>query len=496
MRDKHKRKQRIFWVLLLAALVWYGSLTGSGRSGGGTYNVQAATTNVVARFWNTNGRPVYNQLRIKTTAGKRIKLPSVPSVKGYRNLGWSTRKNTTKITYKAGQTITLKKNLSLYAVRKKVGTYTVAFYNSNGSSSTAFAKLKTTVTKNDYLTLPSVPAKSGYEVLGWSTSKNASRANYAVGKKIRIKKSQRLYAVYKKNATVTLCKNNGAVYKTISVRSGTSYKLPSVSNASGYTFMGWDYQPGKCVAPRYEAGESITVNGNVKLYAVVFNRSAEEELSSSDLLASSGWRMGNGSTSRGYNHIIFVGDSRTVRMQLTLQRQFGTDSNVLRDIDFVCQEGQGLSWLKETGMNSILSKAQAYYSVQRPTAVIFNLGVNDPGQMYNYVTYLKQIAGELQKKNCKLFFMSVNPVNSKVIQVRGFNKLRTEEVVRKFNTVVSAGLNGTYTYIDTYSYLLNTGFGTNRGAGGADVTVDDGLHYTTKTYKRIFKYCLDYLSEH
>lgn len=162
MRDKHKRKQRIFWVLLLAALVWYGSLTGSGRSGGGTYNVQAATTNVVARFWNTNGRPVYNQLRIKTTAGKRIKLPSVPSVKGYQNLGWSTRKNATKITYKAGQTITLKKNLSLYAVRKKVGTYTVAFYNSNGSSSTAFAKLKTTVTKNDYLTLPSVPAKSGY----------------------------------------------------------------------------------------------------------------------------------------------------------------------------------------------------------------------------------------------------------------------------------------------------------------------------------------------
>ena len=57
MRDKHKRKQRIFWVLLLAALVWYGSLTGSGRSGGGTYNVQAATTNVVARFWNTNGSP-------------------------------------------------------------------------------------------------------------------------------------------------------------------------------------------------------------------------------------------------------------------------------------------------------------------------------------------------------------------------------------------------------------------------------------------------------
>lgn len=496
MRDKTKRKKGIFWVLLLAALIWYGGLAGSGESSVGTYNVQAATTNVVARFWNTNGKPVYNQLRIKVAAGKKIKLPAVPSIKGYQNLGWSTKKNATTATYKAGQTLTLKKNLSLYAVRKKVGTYTVAFYNSNGTSSTAFANLKKTVTKNGYLTLPAVPAKNGYESLGWSTSKNATKASYAAGKKIRIRKTQKLYAVYKKNVTVTLCKNNGAVYKTVSVTSGTSYKLPSVSNASGYTFMGWDYQPGKHVAPRYEAGESVTVNGNIKLYAVVFNRATEEELSESELLSSSGWRIGNGSTSRGYNHIIFVGDSRTVRMQLTLQRQFGTDSNVLRDIDFVCQEGQGLSWLKETGMTSILSKAEAYYSVQRPTAVIFNLGVNDPGQMYNYVTYLKQIAGELQKKNCKLFFMSVNPVNSKVIQVLGYNKLRTEAVVNKFNTIVSSGLNGTYTYIDTHSYLLNTGFGTNRGAGGEDVTIDDGLHYTTKTYKRIFKYCLDFLSEH
>ena len=496
MRNQNKRKKSIFWVLLLAALVWYGGLAGSGRSTGGTYTVQAATTNVVARFWNTNGKPVYNQIRIKTVAGKKIKLPSVPSVKGYQNLGWSTKKNATKATYKAGQSITLKKNLSLYAVRKKVGTYKVTFYNSNGASGTAFKKLNKTVTKNGYMTMPAVPSKSGYESLGWSTSKNASRANYAVGKKVRIKKSQKLYAVYKKNATVILCKNNGSAYKTVSVTAGSTYKLPSVSNASGYTFMGWDYQPGKRTAPRYEAGETITVKGNMKLYAVVFNRKAEEELSESALLASSGWRIGNGSADKGYNHIIFVGDSRTVRMQLTLQQQFGTDSNILRDIDFVCQEGQGLSWLKSEGMTSILSKAEAYYSVQRPTAVIFNLGVNDPGQMYNYVTYLKQIAGELQKKNCKLFFMSVNPVNSKVIQVLGYNKLRTEAVVRKFNTVVSTGLRGTYTYIDTYSYLLNSGYGTNRGGGGVDVAVDDGLHYTTKTYKRIFKYCLDFLSEH
>lgn len=101
--------------------------------------------------------------------------------------------------------------------------------------------------------------------------------------------------------------------------------------------MGWDIQLGKSTAPRYEAGDTITVNSNIKLYAVVFNRSAEEDLTLSELLQSaSSWKIGNGS-SRGYNHIIFVGDSRTNRMQRTLQNLNSGyyESNLLRDIDFV-----------------------------------------------------------------------------------------------------------------------------------------------------------------
>ena len=98
---------------------------------------------------------------------------------------------------------------------------------------------------------------------------------------------------------MALCKNDGTVYKTENVASGSSYTLPSVRNASGYTFMGWDIQLGKSTAPRYEAGDTITVNSNIKLYAVVFNRSAEEDLTLSELLQSaSSWKIGNGS-SRG-----------------------------------------------------------------------------------------------------------------------------------------------------------------------------------------------------
>lgn len=497
MKNK-TRKNMIFWVLLAVMLVISGGPSGEkqGISLGGAQTVQAAAKYVVARFRNTSGKPSYNSLRIKVKSGSKIRLPAVPSVTGYQNLGWSTKKNATKATYAAGKKIQLKKNISLYAVRKKVGVYKVYFYNTNGSANSTFKALNKSVTRKAYLTLPSVPTKSGYEALGWSTSKNATKATYPQGQKVRIKKSQKLYAVYKtsKAYTVTLCKNNGTIYKTESVSSGATYTLPSVRNASGYTFMGWDVQLGKSTSPRYEAGDTITVNGNLKLYAVVFNRSYEEDLTASDLLASSGWRIGNGSGSRGYSHIIFVGDSRTVRMELTLQRQFGSDSGITRDIDFVCQEGKGLDWLKEDGFSSILKLAEANYSVQRPTAVIFNLGVNDPGNMYNYVEYLQEIAGTLQKKNCKLFIMSVNPVNSKTIEYLGRNAIRKEEVIRKFNSVLKSGLGSTYGYIDTYSYLLKNGYGTNLGGGGQDVAIDDGLHYTTKTYKRIFKYCLDYLT--
>ena len=505
MKNNWNEKIRhLFFGVLIALLMLTGSLnlsSGQDDLGNcvsevlGIRTVQAATKKVSVKFLNSDGKKTYSQLAVRVKYGSKVKLPQVPSVIGYVNLGWSTSQNDTKAVYAAGKTIRLRKNMTLYAVRKKTGTSKVYFYDSNGKTSAVFRKLNQSVTQNAYFTLPSPPEKSGYEAAGWALVKGADEARYTAGKKVRIKKNTRFYAVYKINASVTLCKNDGSVYQTVSVVSGTSYTLPSVRNASGYTFMGWDTQPGKQKNPRYEAGQKITVNTNLKLYAVVFNREGEEEITASDIALTSGWRIGNGSTSRGYSHVIFVGDSRTERTELTLKRQFSGESDLFRDIDFVYASGKGLDWLKETGLSSVLSLVEQNYSIQRPTAVIFNLGVNDPGNMYEYVTYLKSIADTLQKKNCKLFFMSVNPVNSKMIEAAG-KKIRTEEVVRKFNNVVSSGLAGTYTYIDAYTYLMQNGYGTNAAAGGVDVALDDGLHYTTKTYKRIFRYCLEYLASH
>lgn len=92
MKNKTKRKNRIFRVLLATMLILFGvSFRNDGKIGiSGVQSVQAATKNVVVRFWNQSGKTSYSKLRIKVSAGKKIKLPAVPAITGYKNLGWST----------------------------------------------------------------------------------------------------------------------------------------------------------------------------------------------------------------------------------------------------------------------------------------------------------------------------------------------------------------------------------------------------------------------
>ena len=106
---------------------------------------------------------------------------------------------------------------------------------------------------------------------------------------------------------------------------------------------------------------------------------------------------------------------------------------------------------------------------------------------------MSDIASTLKSKNCKLFYMSVNPINSVMITKAG-KGARTEAQVREFNSKIHSGLSLNYKYIDTYSVLMKKGYGTNSSYFGTDAASDDGLHYTTKTFKRIYYYCITYLN--
>lgn len=455
------------------------------------YAVRKKLPTYTVAFNNNSGTSTsktYSKLNQKVAKNTYIILPELPKAAGYQNVGWTTTLKGTKPVYKAGTKIKVTKNMKFYTVRTKSKYYTVTFYLGNGSTNTAYKALqKKKIEEDTMITLPSIPDRAGYLNLGWSLSKNATVPGMREGQKYNVTKNLSFYAVQRKSVSLVLHYNNGTVYRTLSVSQGDSFVLPSVSNKAGYTFMGWSESPNQTVAPKYEAGESIKIMKATDLYAVVFNRALEPEVTA-DTLSQPDLRK--------YEKVIFVGDSRTNRMALTLNQQF--DSSLTQGITFISREGEGYSWLKSQGYTALLSAVgEGSTSIlSKKTAVIFNLGVNDLWNTANYVNYMNSLASELKEKGCVLFYMSVNPVNSKMITASG-HSTRAEADVRKFNDSIRLNLctGGKYTYIDTYKMLMESGFGTNSGRG-VDSNTDDGLHYTTKTYKRIYNYCLSEINRY
>ncbi|MCD8153181.1 MAG: InlB B-repeat-containing protein [Clostridiales bacterium] len=445
----------------------------------GTQREVSAATTVTVKFTNNSGTSTasrYTSLYQSVSKNTYITLPEVPSFTGFTSVGWTTTKGGSTPIYSAGSKYKVTKSTTFYAVWKRK-TYTISFYFGDGTTNSTYKALKITAKYKSTYTLPSVPSRSGYVNLGWSTTKNGTTA-IAAGTQYTAKKNVSYYAVQKKAVTLTLYNKAGTkVWKTITAAVGEEVTLPSASNGSGWTFMGWSKSKNQTCNPDYEAGETLTMTANRKLYCVTFARSAEKNLSASAIPSVT-----------KYSHVIFVGDSRTYQMYVTLAKNLG--SSVMENVSFIAESGRGLGWLKTTGYYALLDVIQDLDS-SGPIAVVFNLGVNDLDNASKYVTYIKQIAPALQEENCSLYYMSVNPVNNtQLAKTLPSCKSRPEASVRAFNNTIRTGLSGTCTYLDVYSLLMKYGYGTDHGSTGVDTGVDDGVHYTVKTYKRIYYYCL------
>lgn len=260
--------------------------------------------------------------------------------------------------------------------------------------------------------------------------------------------------------------------------------LPAIRNQVGYTFLGWSTKPNQSQNPQYQAGQVIQIKKATHLYTVMYSWKNEPDI-----------QVGNlDNQLSAYSRIIFVGDSRTYFMQKTLIQEYG--SNAILNVSFVCKTGQGLNWFKTTG-DKLLRKEIARCQSggeNKPVAVIFNLGVNDlsdhntgngveyKGVANEYISYMNSLAEQLSESNCKLFYMSVNPVNT------AMKPTRKEAQLRYFNDKLQSGLNGRFQWIDTYKYLMKNGYSTYNAF---KENIDDGVHYSRLTYKRIYKYCLN-----
>lgn len=171
-----------------------------------------------------------------------------------------------------------------------------------------------------------------------------------------------------------------------------------------------------------------------------------------------------------FHKIIFVGDSRTYHISQQVDDE---------RIDFVCKSGMGLTWLKETGireLNSILASSE--YANPLPKAIVFNFGINDLYNKNSYITYMKSLAPKLKNQNCTLYYMSVNPVDNRIIAME-----RPDSEIRAFNSSIRSELGASFLYIDSYSQLKRDGYETW-----------DGLHYTAATYEKVFDYAVSQIN--
>lgn len=170
-------------------------------------------------------------------------------------------------------------------------------------------------------------------------------------------------------------------------------------------------------------------------------------------------------------------------------------SSVPANVKFIYKIGEGLDWFKKTGYNTLRSNV-CKQSKNSRIAVVINLGANDLRNYSGYTKYMQAVARDLKKyrKNCDMYYMSVNPVNSAMIRSYLGWTSRTENQVKSINNTLKSALcsgsRRTYTYIDTCSFLQRYGWISREGHDG----LCDGVHYSDATSLRIYDYCMKILN--
>ena len=150
--------------------------------------------------------------------------------------------------------------------------------------------------------------------------------------------------------------------------------------------------------------------------------------------------------------VLIIGDSRCVMMR---------DATNGGGCSWICQNSKGYNWLVSTAI------PQADEIIGKDTKVVICLGVNDVGNVNKYAALVNVKAAEWAARGAKTYYVSVNPVWE--------NAYVTEEQVQYFNAQLAGQLTG-IKWIDTHSYLLNSGY-----------RLTDGLHFDNETSIRIFQ---------
>lgn len=160
------------------------------------------------------------------------------------------------------------------------------------------------------------------------------------------------------------------------------------------------------------------------------------------------------------NLLIYMGDSRIVGMMSSITN---------KSITYIAQIGAGYSWLVDSAIPELANK------IEGKKFIVLAFGVNDLGNAANYLTKYQELKDTYP--NVNIYIMSVNPVDEAKEAENGYTV--TNESIENFNETMknSFGEN----YIDVYAQIKD------------NFETEDGVHYTTETYKKIHEIVINYI---
>ena len=244
--------------------------------------------------------------------------------------GWNESSSGVGTTYSVGASITVTKNMILYAqwLDSSTPQYTVTF-NANGATSGSPPSSQT-VYSGISITIPGqgTLAYSGKIFGGWNTQANGGGTNYAVGATYTVTGNVTLYAKWQSTVqyTVTYSANgaNGTAPTAQRVDPGTVITIPGEGSMSysGKIFDGWNTQANGS-GTNYMEGSSYTVNANISLYAKWVSKPVEVETPGATLVDKLSWLKSNAESYNTYN-ITLDYDENIVPQSLS----YGGKSNI------------------------------------------------------------------------------------------------------------------------------------------------------------------------
>lgn len=182
--------------------------------------------------------------------------------------------------------------------------------------------------------------------------------------------------------------------------------------------------------------------------------------------------------SQNNNYTIYVGDSRTVGMCKSV--------NINSNSECIAETGQAYSWLKNTALSKIYSSLNKHKNANLVINMgVNNLGTTDKNAINSYANNYAKLYNEIAKKypESKVIIVSVGVVSNNDLekQKKAVNKGLLYSVIQNtsvetFNNAVKSKLSGSnISYCDINKSLKNK-----------YQTTNDGLHYTSDTYKLIY----------